>query len=96
MISLAGYNRNQYASKLFKQIFYQSRRESKDEALDLDIEYLFLNPGKDRVIVIGELTGSDLIYALLFNMKELPFGLLIKVLLPQFIERLNQQMKQEL
>jgi len=89
-LSIAGYNSNPQASALFTRIFGQLIKTLKSSGFPPNLDYYTLMLEDKKCVVVGKIGETTYLYGLLVNLEYLQLGLLLNVVIPEFLAILKE------
>lgn len=89
-LSLAGFNTNPQACALFNRIFGQVIKSLKGSGFPSELNYYVLMLDDKKCVLVGKIEGSTYLYGMLINTTLLQLGLLLNVVIPDFLESLKE------
>ena len=87
---IAGHNSQPKASALFNRIFNQLIKTLEGSGFDSALKYYYLLMENNQAVVVGELKEGKYRFGMLVDLDKLPLGMLLSVLLPDYIENENK------
>ena len=87
---IAGYNSNAKASALFNRIFNQLVKSLDGSGFNTQLSYYYLYMENNQAVVVGRLKDGKYRFGMLVDLNKLQLGMLLSVLLPDYINNVNK------
>ena len=89
---IAGYNSNAKASALFNRIFNQLVKTLDGSGFSSELSYYYLLLENNQAVVVGKLKDGKYRFGMLVDLDKLQLGMLLSVLLPDYIQNVNNSL----
>jgi len=89
---IAGYNSQAKASALFNRIFNQLVKTLDGSGFSSELSYYYLLMENNQAVVVGKLKDGKYRFGMLVDLEKLQLGMLLSVLLPDYIENVNKSL----
>jgi len=83
--SIGSYNSNKYASTLFSNIYSSLTNQNSDIHYSINLDYYFLSIDNNKFAIVGKIKNTNFMYGILCDLNEVKLGLLLNVLIPDFL-----------
>ncbi len=86
--SIGSYNSNKYASILFNEIYSSLTTEGNNMFYSNILDYYFLNIENNKFVIVGKIKNTNFMYGILCDLNEIKLGLLLNLLIPDFLSKI--------
>ncbi len=87
--SVASYNSNSMVSNFYGNVFSALSKKDGDCFYSSNLDYSLFTTKDNKSIFIGKIKNTDLMYGMLLNTEEIKLGLLLNVLMNDFVSEIN-------
>ncbi len=87
--SVASYNSNSTVSNFYGNVFSSISKKDSDCFYSSDLDFSLFTTSDNKSVFIGKIKNTDLMYGMLLNTEEIKLGLLLNVLMNDFLANIS-------
>jgi len=87
-MTIAGFNSNPTSSALFNGIYNQLLESLGNSGFPDQLKYYYLYLENDQIVIVGQVKEVYR-YAMIVNLKKIPLGMLLGILLPKYLKNIE-------
>ena len=88
-MTIAGHNSNPTASALFNKIYNELLNSLGGSGFENELKYYYLFLESEQIVIVGQIQEMYR-YAMIVDLKQIPLGMLLGILLPKYLKSVEE------